>query len=481
MRKMLNFALSTLAVVLMAAPAMAQGVAYNGKLHIGLSDTDNTNGFRSNNAIPICAGGGPLLNPGTYGTTQGTLLINAVGSGAPGVGGALTFNAVSPTNGGAQEKDNSTCNVAIPGFANPRLRSRTQVGAAHFPGRRGAFTTMQITAPVPATPTATYMLSAGNGNTNAATVNTWTTTASAAAVPNTFMGAAFERTAPFLGAGGGLVRAQPGAARFGGGVPYSGGGGVQLGINFVTTFAGVALVPGDFGLVSYANGFLPTDPQLFGTDAKGVNIANQVTTAIFTPAVTLDAGLINGTQAATYVGRTPGGTTRLADGAVLTVGGGNTVTPAGTLMFPVGTTGGTAMAPVLATADCVTGIPIGPCPQVISPVGFTGLFMEWTTGAGTWTDMIGDFYTIRKASGFDVAVTAGTAVGGETRRLQVVSPWGATIRSVGPFGLPVPTLGFGGMSIMNLNVIPVPEPGTLAMLGFGIAGLVGLRSARRRS
>ena len=419
MRKMLNFALSTLAVVLMAAPAMAQGVAYNGKLHIGFSDTDNTNGFRSNNAIPICAGGGPLLNPGTYGTTQGTLLINAVGSGAPGVGGALTFNAVSPTNGGAQEKDNSTCNVAIPGFANPRLRSRTQVGAAHFPGRKGAYTTMLNTAPVPATPTATYMLSAGNGNTNAATVSTWTTTAAAGAVPNTFMGAAFSRSAPFLGAGGGLVRAQPGAARFGGGVPYSGGGGVQLGINFVTTFAGVALIPGDYGLVSYANGFLPTDPQLFGTDAKGVNIASQKTTAIFTPGVTLDAGLINGTQAATYVGRTPGGTTRLADGAVLTVGGGNTATPAGTFMFPVGTTGGTAMAPVLATADCVSGIPIGPCPQVISPVGFTGLFMEWTTGVGTWTDMIGDFYTIRKASGSDVAVAASTAVGGETRRLQM--------------------------------------------------------------
>jgi hypothetical protein len=471
MRKILNFALSTLAVVLMAAPAMAQSVAYNGKLHIGLSDTDNTTGFRGNNALPICAGGGPLINPGTYGTTQGTLLINAVGSGVAGVGGALTFNAVSPTNGGAQEKDNTTCNVAIPGFANPRLRSRTQVGAAHFPGRRGGYTTMINTQPVPATPTATYMLSAGNGNTNAVTVATWTTTAAPGALANTFMGAAFSRTAPFLGAGGGLVRAQPGAAVFGGGVPFSGGGGVQLGINFATTFGGVALVPGDYGLVNYANGFLPTDPQLFGTDAKGVNIANQVTTAIFTPLVTLDAGLINGTQAATYVGRTPGGTTRLADGAVLTVGGGNTATPAGTFQF------GPNPA---SNANCALGIPFA-CPSVISPVGFTGLFMEWTTGAATWTDMIGDFYTIRKASGSDVAVAASTAVGGETRRLQVVSPWGATIRAVGPFGLPVPTLGFGGMSIMSLNVIPVPEPGTLAMLGFGIAGLVGLRSARRRS
>ncbi len=166
MRKMLNFAIAALAAVLVTAPAFAQTVAYNGSLKMGLSDADNTTGFPSNNALPICAGLGPVANPGTIGTLSGHLPINARGTGGAGVGAALTFNAVSPTNGGAQEKDNSTCNVAIPGFANPRLRSRTQVGAAHWPGRKGPFpvsaTPMVQSSftmnPPPATPTATYMI-----------------------------------------------------------------------------------------------------------------------------------------------------------------------------------------------------------------------------------------------------------------------------------------------------------------------------------
>ena len=481
MRKMLNFALAALVAVLMAAPAFAQAVAYNGNLAMGLSDGDNTTGFPTNNALPICAGLGPVANPGTVGTLSGYLPINARGTGGAGVGATLTFNAVSPTNGGAQEKDNSTCNVAIPGFFNPRLRSRTQVGAAHFPGRKGPFPssaapisviTAFTQAPAPATPTATYMLSAGGGNPNAVTVNTWTTTPAAGASSMTFMGSAFSASAPFLGAGQAAVRIQPGAARFGGGVPFSGGGGVQLGINFATTFGGLKLVPGDYGLVSYANGFLPTDPQLFGTDAKGHHIAAQVTTSVFTPSFMNPVGLINGRQNNTYAGRTPGGSTQFLSGAVLTVNN-NTATPTGTFMAPIGPS-------TFITLDCVTGLP-APCPEIVSDVAFTGYFNEWSTGVGTWTDMVGDFYTIRKRTGFDVAVASTTAVGGETRRLQLVSPWGATIKAVGIFGLPVPTLGFGGSAVLELNVIPIPEPGSIAMLGFGVAGLIGLRSVRRRS
>jgi hypothetical protein len=347
--------------------------------------------------------------------------------------------------------------VAIPGIANPRLRSRTQVGAAHWPSRKGDFTTMIQDAPVPTNPTATYKLSAGGGNTIATSVTTWTTMATAAGPANNFTGNAYEGTVPFFGAGLGVNRVQPGAARFGGGVPFSGGGGVQLGINFTTmTPGGAVLVPGDFGEVFYANGFLPTSPQLFGTDAKGVEIINRLTTGVYgaitTPTFTYTAGLLAGRQDNTYAARTPGGTTKDQQGKIRTLGGGNTVTP---------------VAP--------TPIPI------VSPVAFTGLFGEWTTGAVTHTDKVGDFTTIRKAAGFDVPVTAGSALANETRRLQVVSPWSATIRPVGPFGLPVPALGFGGIAQLTLNVIPAPEPGSLAMLGVGALALAGLGAARRRS
>ena len=455
MRKTLNFALLALLSVLVAGPSFAQAVAYSGKLQIGFGDQDNASGFRSNNAIPICAGLGALVNPGTIGTTLGTLLLNAQGTGAAGVGGALTFNAVGGSTGGAQEKDNSTCNVAIPGFANPRLRSRTQVGAAHFPGRKGPFTTMLNTAPTPATPTATYMLAAGGGNPQATSVTTWTTMATGSAPAVNFTGNAYEGSIPFFGLGLGVQRVQPAAARFGGGIPFSGGGGLQLGVNFTTMQpGGTVLVPGDYGIVLYANGFLPTDPQVFGTDAKGVNILNRVTTPVYGPltgtTLTYTVGLINGRQDLTYAARTPGGSTKDQQGFIRTLGGGNTNTPAAT-----------------------------PGPAIVSPVAFTGLFGEWTTGSVTHTDKVGDFTTIRKASGFDTALTADP--NGATRRLQVVAPWAATIRPVGPFGLPIPNLGFGGIASMTVDVIPAPEPGTIAMLGFGVMGLVGLGAARRRN
>ncbi len=475
MRKFRAIAILAFLSLWVAGPSFSQAVAYSGKLQIGFGDQDNATGFRSNNAMPICAGLGPAQNPGTVGTTAGTLLVNAQGTAVPGAGGALTFHAADlPTVGGAQEKQTGTCAVAIPGFANPRIRSRTQNGSAAWPAKKGPFTSMFTTLPVPATPTATYMLSLGNGNLQAVTSGTWTTMATPGAAANVFSGPHFSAGVPFLGAGLGVERFQPGAGRFGGGVPYSGGGNVQLGINFDTmTPGGATLIPGDYGLVSYANGFLPFGPQIFGTDAKGVNIVGQTTTSIYTSLFTYTAGIINGRQDHTIAARTPGGTTKDAHGAILTIGGGNTATPDGTFMLPIG-----SMTSI--TFDCVTMMPFGPCPQLISPVAVSGAFFEWTTGAVTHTDKVGDFTTIRKASGFDVAVGTASSVAGETRRLQVVSPWAATIRPVGAFGLPIPDLGFGGLSILSIDIIPVPEPRSLSMLGFGVAGLIGLGSVRNR-
>jgi hypothetical protein len=431
MRQKFYFVLLAALTVLLAAPSFAQTVAYSGKLQIGFGDQDNTlpTLVQTNNAIPICAGQPPSNLPATNpaGTTLGTLIVNGRGDGGAGVGAPLTFSAVSATTGGAQEFDNDVCNVVNVGFANPRLRSRTQIGAAHWPGRKGPFTTNITTAPIPSVPP-TYMLSAGNGN-----------------------AADFTTTVPFLGAGDAQERVQRGGIGYGGGVPFSGGGGVQLGVNFVTTTPnGATLAPGDYGLVLYANGFLPTDPQVFGTDFKGVGLRNVITASAPT---TYPNGVILGTQGLSYAARTPGGTTVLDQGAIRTAFGGNTRTP---------------VAPP-------TIIPI------VSPVAFSGAFFEWTTGTVTHTDMVGDFTTIRTAMGSDVAVSG---PGGATRRLQVVSPWAASIKVVGSaFGLAalLPQLGFGGVAELELNIIPIPEPGTLLMLGFGVVGLAGLGAARRRN
>jgi hypothetical protein len=517
--------LTALAALLLAAPGSAQvtpGVVYSGKLQIGFSDQDNTSptGQRSNNAIPICAGYAPSNPVSTKpaGTTLGTLIVNG-SAGAPsvGVGAPLTFGAIGGSHGlsgGAQEFTNNTCNVAIPGFANPRLRSRTQVGAAHWPGRKGKFlpgsvyTNSAGTAmvgfadgAVPATPTATYMVSAGGGNTsmtpsgspatvpynfNVTEVRTFNntnmttgggtsmTTSMTSTVQN-LAGSGQVATIPFFNAGGGFQIVNPGGASFGGGVPFSGGGGVQLGVNFtVVGPTGMTLVPGDYGQVLYAEGFLPTDPQVFGTDAKGISILNPAAGYI-PPTFTPTLNLVIGRQDLSYAARTPGGSTKDMQGQIRTVGGGIN-TPSGmvgTFMLPVGPS-------TFLTADCASGVPF-PCPAIISPVAFTGQFGEYTTGTIQHVDQVGDFVTIRTAMGADNAVVPSAGNGNATRNLQLVAPWSASIKTVGAFGLTalLPALGFGGVSILDLNIIPVPEPGTLAMLGFGVLGLAGLGATRR--
>jgi len=448
MKRFAFVVVSAVVALLVADPSFSQAVAYSGKLQIGFGDQSNVVGVRLNNAVPHCAGAGELVNPGTIGTTLGTLVVNAEGSGVAGVGGSLTFHAVGGGKGGAQQKFPSSCLEVHPGFANPRLRSRTQIASAHFPGRKGPFTPNIHVAPVPTTPTATYMLSALGGNLQPATVTAWTTMASAGAPAVNYTGNAIEFSGPLLGTGLGVERIQPGPARFGGAIPYSGTSAVHLGVNFTTgIFPRPQPYQFDYGTLLYMNGLMAFGPQFFGTDAKGINILSPVTTSLYTASFSNTVGLLYGRHDLTFAARTPGGTTKHQQGAIRTVNGGNTVTP---------------------------GSP--PSILIVSPIAYSGFFGEWTTGRVTHTDKRPDFSTIRRASGFDIVPTGTTKISQETRRLQVVTPWAARVQPVGPFGLPVPTLGFGGIAALTVNIIPAPEPSMLVLTSIGSLALVGFRN-----
>lgn len=410
----------TTATLLFAGQGFAQTVVqYTGSLMIGFGDSDNPTDL-ANNAIPICAVNGNPFAPATFGS------LPVYGRATQTAGGALTFHAhgrgdeggpqVESLKGGAEVRVPSTCNVQVPPFLNPRLRSRIQAAGEIFPGIRGPWNgTFMTPTPVVAP---TWMVGPGQGH--------------------AFAGPSLNTPVPFFG-GGGAVAIVKGPNNFGGAIQYQGGGGVQLGINTTTmNTAGGTLMT--FGNVPYINGFLPTDPTLFGTDATGVDGIGTTTS--------FPNGLIAGNQR-TMAFRTPGGTTIDQQGFRQTLLGGNTGAPMG--------------GPVLA-----------------SPVDFQGAFFEWTTGMVQHTDMLGDFITIRTATGFDDTSPA-TAPFGTTRKLQLVSPWSASIKPVGPFGLPVPQLAFGGVAVLTLDITPAPEPGTVAMVGLGALGLAGLVRMRRSS
>jgi PEP-CTERM motif len=426
------FAAATSAALLFAGQGLAQTVVqYTGSLMIGFGDSDNT-GDLANNSVPICAVNGSPFAPATFGS------LPVYGRATQTAGGALTFHAhgrgdgggpqVESLKGGAEVRVAATCNVQVPPFLNPRLRSRIQAAQEIFPGIKGDFqgnlvpnTPMGVfVTPTPMV-APTWMVGPGQGN--------------------SFAGPVLNTPIPFF-AGAGAVRITKGANNYGGAIQYQGGGGVQLGINTTLMTGGGATVM-NFGLVRYVNGFLPTDPTLFGTDATGK----------FGPGATtmFPNGAIVGNQR-TMALRTPGGVTINQQGKIVTALGGNTVTP----MAPGG-------------------------PALRSPVNFQGAFFQWTTGQVRHTDMVGDFVTMRTAMGFDdTSLTPGTAPFGTTRKLQLVSPWSASIKRVGPFGLPVPQLGFGGLAVLNLDITPAPEPGAVAMLGIGALGLAGLVGLRRR-
>ncbi len=417
---------SLLIAGLHARQGMAQTVVqYTGSLMIGFGDSDNPTDL-ANNAIPICAVNGNPFAPATFGS------LPVYGRANQTAAGALTFSAhgrgdgagpqVESLKGGAEVRIAATCNVQVPPFLNPRLRSRIQAAAEIFPGIRGDWAGTFMTPTPMVAPT--WMVGPAQGN--------------------SFAGAVLNTPIPFY-AGNGAVRITKGANNYGGAIQYQGAGGVQLGIN-TTIMTGGGMTLMTFGVARYVNGFLPTDPTVFGTDATGK----------FGPGATtmFPNGLIAGQQR-TMALRTPGGATINAQGKIVTLLGGNTVTPMGA--------GG---------------------PALRSPVNFQGAFFQWTTGMVRHTDMVGDFVTIRTATGFDRQppfTIMDPAPYGTTRKLQLVSPWSASIRKVGPFGLPVPNLGFGGVAVLNLDITPAPEPGTVAMVGLGALGVAGLARLRRRS
>lgn len=443
-------ALAGLMVVALVAPAGAGVVQFSGKVRAGFGNswnlTDPALGTSpSNNGLPVCA----VTNPFAL-QTWGTLYAQGYASQGTGTHASLMFDGyrglndtASGTNflgdpggnGGAFPRVRATCQIKIPYFANPRLRSRTQFAGGGWPAAAGG------------------TLSQGGGN--------------------DFVGASVNIPIPFFTAGG-AQQITKGPRTFGGGlgvvttgsVIYSSfvssmnhglGNGVQLGIN-VTTLTPSGNNPlATFGLIDYIGGYLPTGPNGLG----GFAVTHRTGTGTMT-STAVTQGIVPGHQ--TTFGNafglyTPGGSTVNQGGNLQTLYGGNTVT------------------------NCTFDPALCPAPGIglLSPFHIRIAAQIGTTGMVQHTDIIGDYVTIRATTGQDL--TGLTAQpNGTTRRLQSVTPWSATIRGIGPFPIKnfVPALGFGGLGTVDLDLVPVPEPSSMLALGLGAMGLFGLNRARGR-
>ena len=423
-------AIVALFVAPLTASAQSVVVQYRGTITVGFGDggpSQAGNPDLANNGLPPCAKANPYA-PAITATLPLNGIVKQSVSGnldfAPyGRGNAATgMNLAGGTggNGGMNPRNTATCQVPFPPFINPRLRLRTQIGGAVWPS-------------------ATL-----NGATDVLSAN-------AAGGPSSLV---YPIPFPgFTGLGAELVSA--GANTFGGILPRNGTGRVNLGLNTVTAtvqghvlqppqaFGGTGPPQGDFGLVNYFSGLLPTGPSAMGTVANtAMGVGNYLSaTADFTM-------------------HTPGG--------------------------PNGTPGVTVSVPVTIGVTA-NGAPIIQIFPVKDKAALEGVFFKFTTGFVQHSDQVGDFFTTLNGQGFDCQVASCTAnqgggtsaPNGTTRKLQLVTPWGAGIRSLPPApDLFDPQLGFGGLAVVLLKI--APEPGSTALLAVGIAGLFGVHFASRR-
>ena len=435
-----------------APPGDAQNVQYSGTLRIGYSDADNTPAV-----LPSLDSGWPRCDvlphdpAGTMSQTLGTLRVNGratqVGTGP---GAELVFAAVGAGQGGAQVIERERCRVSL-SAPTALYRSRTTSTHLRWPANVGAYADSHTVLSSPASPTATYRLSAGGG------------------LP--YSGATLMTPHPLgLVVGGAQMSQTKGANHFGGGAPVGFHRRMRAGVHTIPTLATFPPPPYDYGSFSYYGGTIDLWPLPIGDAGRRTLFIPTVGGMVSNPAGMIvsrpDFHLPSLTPGVNeWVARTPGGSTQDQHGAILTVGGGNTVTPAGTWM----------QGP--QTLDCVTGQPV-PCPAIQEIVRHVATLQAWTTGRVRVSNMNGVYTTVRSASGFDLATVGPN---GTTRRIQLVSPFTTAFLPTGQFGLAAPFDVLSGVAELTLNVIPVPEPATTAMLvGGALASILARRLRRGR-
>ena len=448
-----------------ATPALAGVVMFKGKVRTGFGTSTNATDL-ANNGLPACA----PLNGNIYGDNDwGTLVAQGFAEQGTGTHPTLMFDAYEPLldaaagtnlagynggNGGAFPRYRATCRIFYPPFVVRLLRSRIQGAGAGWPGEAGTLGQGQGINYGTASALEQTVPFYGTGATNMGKQNVWKGVRNyGGAVPQVTKGSIVWSNAT-----------QP-AATAGPIVNIASGPGVVLGVNAEPRTNGAGADLATFGIRSYVNGYLPTGPNaLGGGDATWRTASDPQRLKAWGEQSSHTAKTATGNQ---FVLRTPGavvhGPVWPPPANVTNPPGPTTLANGATRFLTVPTPGGgTLMIP-------------GYTPVQIRIAA--GVF---TTGRVQHSDMVGDYVTVRSAEGDDI--TGLNEAGGTTRKLQVVTPWSANIAGIGALPLfPVP-LGFGGIAMLDLNIIPMPapEPGFLISLGAGAIALVGIARARRR-